>query len=134
MLDRVRESNSDFSNIRYIEDFLIGVYQSKHPSPINLAVDKIVAHNGFIKINDLAHYACLSVSQLRKRFNEEVGMSPKEYSKVIRVHSIVQHLSYFPERTLTELTYQFKYFDQSHFIREFKAVMGISPKQYMKTY
>jgi AraC-like DNA-binding protein len=129
----VDETNTEEKNIKLIEDFLIRIFQDRKASPVEIAVNQIENQAGFVNINNLARAACLSVAQLRKRFNEEVGMSPKEYSRIIRTRSIIRLLTANPGQKLTDLTYRLGYFDQSHFIRDFRAVMGMSPKEYLKT-
>jgi AraC-like DNA-binding protein len=132
-LEDVHETNPDEKNIELIEDFLIGIYQERKLSSVEFAVKKIEHQRGFVNVKNLAWDTCLSIAQFRKRFNEEVGMSPKEYSRVIRIRNILQLLGADPRPTLTELTYHMGYFDQSHFIRDFRAVMGMSPKHFLKT-
>jgi AraC-like DNA-binding protein len=118
--------------INTIEKFLLKVYRNRPDSPVERALSGITSSNGFINITQLAQHSCLSPSQLRKRFNEEVGMSPKEYSKIVRVNCISQILAAEPTLHLTELTYRLGYFDQAHFIKDFKSVTGISPKKYLQ--
>lgn len=116
--------------IRKIESFLISVYREKPMSPIDIAVGDIYQKHGFVNIDQLAQKSYLSPSHLRKRFNEEVGMSPKEYSKIVRINYISGILSQSTAVHLTELTYQLGYFDQAHFINDFKSVTGVSPGRF----
>ncbi|MEZ5083281.1 MAG: helix-turn-helix transcriptional regulator [Bacteroidales bacterium] len=113
-----------------IESFLGGIFKDKSTTTIDRALHIIFQKNGFVNIRELAEKSCLSISQFRKRFNEEVGMSPKEYTKIIRIRYISEFLSQHPSLNLTQLTYKLGYFDQSHFIKDFKSVTGVSPKNY----
>lgn len=131
-IEVVQKKMSIESKLDIIESFLMDIYTKRSASTIEKALSKIIKQNGFIQIDQLAQLSCLSNSQFRKRFNEEVGMSPKEYSKVIRSKFITQVLRKNPQLKLTELTYELGYFDQAHFIKDFKSVTGYSPKHFQK--
>jgi len=115
--------------ILLIEMFLLKVFTHKNESRIDPTVNTIYQSNGFANIAELAKQACLSDAQFRRRFNEEIGMSPKEYSKIVRVNYISHLLFQNPKVKLTDLTYQLGYFDQAHFIKDFRSVTGLSPKR-----
>ena len=115
-----------------VEHFLMEICQQKQASPIDYACDIMIQSNGFVNVNKLAQTVCISNSQFRKRFNEEIGMSPKEYSKIVRFNFISELLMRNSNIKLTELTFKLGYFDQSHFIKDFRSVAGISPKNYIQ--
>ena len=123
-----------FSNIQpEVEAFLIGILQAKKDSPIELALKLLLRSDGFERIHQLAQKAGLSPAQFRKRFREEVGMSPKEYSKILRVNAVARYIRLQSDPIhFTELTYRLGYYDQSHLIKDFQAIMGVSPSQYSK--
>ena len=118
------------NKLKLIESFLVKIFNKKSTTTIEKVLGYIFQKNGFVNIKELADKSCLSISQFRKRFNEEVGMSPKEYTKIIRIRYISELLSIHPSMNLTQLTYELGYFDQSHFIKDFKSVTGVSPKNY----
>lgn len=126
----MKSSISIQEKIDLIEVFLASLLKEHPVSRVDHALDIIIHRNGFISISELASVACLSQSHMRKQFNEAVGMSPKEYSKILRINFIAKHLENNPESNLTRLSYDLGYFDQSHFIKDFKSVTGSSPKKY----
>ncbi|MEL6485347.1 MAG: AraC family transcriptional regulator, partial [Bacteroidota bacterium] len=87
--------------------------------------------NDIIRVQDIAQKLDISSVTLRNLFDEHVGVTPKELIKITRTHNVLKQCAFFNEN-LTELCYEFGYFDQSHFIKEFKSVMGITPKAYFK--
>ena len=80
-----------------------------------------------------AQKACYSVAQFRKRFGEEIGIAPKVYAKIMRVAKARNRLRSGCPASLTELGLQLGYFDQSHFVREFKSVTGVSPSVFQRS-
>ena len=130
-LEDIYSAENISAKLERIENFLTTVFKQKTDSRIDQVLYEIYRRKGFVAIEDLTGKAFLSRSQLRKRFNEEVGMSPKEYSKIVRVNHIINLLSAASDVKLTELTYRMGYFDQAHFIKDFKSVTGVSPRMYI---
>jgi AraC-like DNA-binding protein len=114
--------------IELIESFLVDQFRVQKISPIDESINAIKAANGFIEANELASKANLSNAHFRKRFKDEIGISPGQYCKIIRMNSSLNLIIKEPQRSLTELTYLLGYFDQSHFIKDFKSITGFSPK------
>lgn len=114
--------------IKIIEDFLITRFSLYDVSRIDQALDYIEATRGFISVQDIASKVGLSEPHFRKRFKEDIGLSPAQYCKIKRMHASMELLEQEPGRSLTELTYLLGYFDQSHFIKDFKSIAGSSPK------
>lgn len=129
-IEKVYHQKSTADTLECIESFLTGIYKKRSVSAVDKALEIIYQRNGFVSMDELSRKSFLSISQFRKRFNEEVGMSPKEYCKIVRTKSVTHALNNNPGVRLTELTYQMGYFDQSHFIKDFKSVMGFSPKHF----
>jgi AraC-like DNA-binding protein len=74
---------------------------------------------------------------LQKRYDEVYGMSFKQIQSNLRFQSVHQELWQILARrqpiSLTELAYRNGYFDQAHFIKDFKRYTGMTPGQYLKT-
>ena len=63
---------------------------------------------------------------------EEVGMTIKEILQTFRFNYVLQNFDALSYQTLTELSYLSGYFDQSHFIKDFKRITGKIPKLLME--
>lgn len=84
-------------------------------------------------ITSLAETTQLSQRQLERVFKEWVGISPKQYSRLLRINSARHQLKTAKSDTdLSEVALAAGYFDQAHFNREFKRVVGLTPGQYLK--
>lgn len=97
---------------------------------INHIIEMIKVSKGDIKINELSNLACLSRKQFERTFMDYIGISPKQYLKIIRLQSSIFLKSKNRDLTLTELAYESGYYDQSHFINDYRAMTGITPKQF----
>lgn len=126
---KIDREKSEEHKLEHIENFLLQQLKTSKISVVDTALQKILSTNGFVKINELSQNAALSTAQFRKRFNEEVGTSPSQYSKIVRVNAALEMIEE-NKKSFTDLTYSLGYFDQSHFIKDFKNVVGLSPKNY----
>ena len=87
-----------------------------------------------VDINTLAKKACLSRKQYERIFKANGGVSPKRFLRIIRLQHALFKKQINPRMSLTELTYDCGYYDQSHMINDFKMLTGMSPKQYFLDY
>lgn len=93
------------------------------------AISDIINSGGSISVNELARRSFLSIRQFERNFKIFSGFAPKLYSRIIRFQSAVQHYG-SSQKSLTDIAYDCGYYDQSHFIHDFKQFSGYHPKQY----
>ncbi len=127
LIESIFMANSHEEKCDIIENFLVNLFREFPSSPIESGVQYILNANGVLKIQELAPKTNLSLSQFRKRFKKEVGMSPKEFQKVIRLNAVESFLNNSDHLSLTQLAYEFGYADQSHFIKDYQTLLGTSP-------
>jgi transcriptional regulator GlxA family with amidase domain len=96
---------------------------------VHRAVHSILDAKGSVSIVQIAREHALSTRQFERKFKEFAGLSPKLYSRIIRFQSATQH-KFAGVRDLTEIAYACGYYDQSHFINDFRQFSGYSPKEY----
>ena len=73
----------------------------------------------------------ISQSALEKRFRQIVGASPKKFASIVRFKNTIK--TYDQNKSLTDLGYEAGFYDQAHFIKEFKHFTGDSPETFFKT-
>jgi AraC-like DNA-binding protein len=119
--------------VKHIEHFLLLRLSLKTKyawNRISHNIRLINQSNGRIKPDQLASETCLCRKQHERIFKEMVGLSPKQFLKVIRFQYTLYAHQHYPVESLTELAYRCGYYDQSHMINDFREFSGITPKQY----
>jgi len=86
----------------------------------------------FLSINSLEKETGFSRQYLHRVFKSSTGISIKKYQQLNRVSSVLKSLN-SKGGNLTDLAYSNGYFDQSHFINDFKQLTGYSPASYLST-
>lgn len=71
-----------------------------------------------------------SSRHLARLFRERCGLSPKGLQRILRVNSAARLMQRPGGGSLTQLAQELGYFDQSHFIHDFRAVCGVTPGGY----
>jgi AraC-like DNA-binding protein len=102
-------------------------------STISAASGLILKNYGMISIDVLARYVNMSFRNFERRFTEEVGMPPKLYARITRFFTAIEDKAQHPYKTWTDITYQYNYFDQAHFIKEVKAFSFRTPEALFRT-
>lgn len=86
---------------------------------------------GIPSIDALSQQMNISQRQLERLFQQQVGLSPKSYARLLRIDAARKALKQ-PVASLTDLGLNLGFYDQSHFIREFKTVIGMTPSAYVE--
>jgi len=83
-------------------------------------------------MEDLAARTGWSSRRLRDLFLDEVGLAPKVFQRVRRFQRALRDLHRAAARDLSELALECGYFDQAHFIHDFRAFSGMTPGAYLE--
>ncbi|MGV3630343.1 MAG: DUF6597 domain-containing transcriptional factor [Bacteroidota bacterium] len=118
--------------IRIISDFLLQRMQSSEAIDrvSKSCVEVLLQLNGQVSVDALSDQLNINRRQLERRFSSAIGLSPKQLSKIIRLQATLKMLDRGQFENLTDLAYGNGYFDQAHFIKDFKEFTGMSPKQF----
>ena len=125
------KSSSDFnSNCREVSEWLINTTDhNDYEGDMIQVVKNIIETNGKTSISNLVKSYNISERALERYFSKNIGLSPKFYSRVIRlacVFKLVQENS----NNWAQLSYLGGFYDQAHFIKDFKKFTGEEPTKY----
>lgn len=131
---RLREAPSLPARITLLEEWLLSrlaLGKVRH-ALIPASLLMLRQREGDWSIPALAQEVALSQRQLERLYQIQVGVSPKQYARLLRVEQARLALKQMHEQTTTTVAADLGFYDQAHFIREFKAVIGLTPYAYMK--
>ena len=118
--------------IKIIEDFLLKILHDSTTieNIVKTTVDALITSKGTSSINTILKDDLAKRRKLERNFKKQIGISPKQLWKVIRLHTALKMLLNKNEN-LTSIAYESEYFDQAHFIKDFKEFTGVTPKEFV---
>lgn len=136
--DGIRLANEVLSAItnedrmKMVESFLIKRLTS--PQTVDRiaksSVEVILQLNGQLSVDELSDQLNINRRQLERKFASVIGLSPKQLSKIIRLQATLKLIAANRFESLTAIAYEGNYYDQAHFIKDFKEFTGMSPKKF----
>lgn len=130
--EKVMTAKSNHERIGVLSSFFMDKLKSagNHESAIFSSVRFMMQSKGLIKVKDVADEFCLSERQFERKFKENIGLTPKIFSRVVRFGTAFQEYNNREAKTLTQIAHDCGYYDQAHFIRDFKLFSGFNPKTF----
>lgn len=99
---------------------------------IEASVNFIFNNRGTNSVDQLVKYVGYSERHIERVFIESVGLSPKKFGSIVKLHSFLKLLKAKSKRdTITGISCEAGYSDQSHLIKEFRKYTGVTPKEYL---
>jgi len=89
--------------------------------------------SGIVSVAEISDHFNIYRQKLNQSFKEAVKYTLKNFIDCVRIRACVKQKIENPEIPLTEIGYNFGYYDQAHFIRAFRNASGVSPTDYLKT-
>lgn len=97
------------------------------------ALQAINQTKGRISILELTKAVCVTEKTLQRHFLNDVGLTPKLFTRVHKFNEVIWHYNTHKNITGSDII-QLGYFDQAHFIKDFKTFSGSSPRNYFKNH
>lgn len=128
---RLQDAVNISQRVELVEEYLLKKlvrYEKKlpHVALIGNVMKEMQQRDFFDNISNVADRYGITSRYLQKLFVQHTGLSPKLYSKINRFQNSLLLVGQ-QQMSLTSIAYEAGYFDQSHFIREFKLFAGTSP-------
>jgi AraC-like DNA-binding protein len=130
--ERVALARGMSARVRIVEEMLLEALREngQRDCTIERCVQLIQNATEPIVITELASTLGLSSRQLSRRFQNAIGMTPKEFVRVHRFIRAARRMRERPDSSLTQMAYECAYFDQAHFNHEFREFAGMTPGQF----
>jgi AraC-like DNA-binding protein len=106
---------------------------ANNSSFLQYAVRQIFASNGTVGIDRLTENIHASRRYVEKLFHREIGLGPKQYARLIRVKKATMYmLEPGFNGQLTDIAHALNYYDQSHFLKDFKSIVQQTPTSFLQ--
>lgn len=131
---QVIEAKNLEQRIFIIEAFLLKcLYRfDKHEQGIDYMVNKIYYNHNQLKLTTISDELAISNRQFQRKFKESVGVSPKFFQRIARFEGILKYLLLNKQKDYLTIVLNSGYYDQSHFIKDFKTFTGEYPSLFLQ--
>ena len=130
MEDLLFECKTFDQRVFLLENFLLKNMNVPNDQ-LNRAIQLIQNSKGNIKVKSLSQHLNLSTRQLQNIFNDKIGLSPKQMARMMRFKNALSQPPADNEN-MAQYANRLGYYDESHFIHEFKMFGGMTPSKYFK--
>jgi len=128
LVDELRETEKPEDVNNKVQMYLLKKLQSTLDQlPFDRALRKLQITDNQYTMDDVALDACLSLRQFQRKCHERLGMNPKLYARIARFSKAYSMFEANQQLTWSHISHQCGYFDQMHFIKDFKEFAGITP-------
>ncbi|RPE08074.1 AraC family transcriptional regulator [Chitinophaga lutea] len=116
--------------IRLLQEVLAGMLRDDRDNVFDYCIDRINTSAGRVSIRELEAETGYGSRWLNMKFAEKLGVSPKGLCAITRFQAVFQALANHPHTILDNRQFYHLYYDQAHFIREFKRFTGWPPSRF----
>lgn len=132
IINRTKHCDSINEKIKALEEYLkIRIQHNKIKVPFFLEkiIDMLNTRKIFLpsEINEISQ---LSTRHTRRLFDRFIGVSPKKLSEIMRINNSIKLMTQKNVQDFSEIAVKSGFYDQPHFIKEFKKYTGLKPSQF----
>lgn len=131
--DRLLEAGTPEARFRVLERALLAQVArplARHPA-VTLALEEFQGASLVGTVKEVSEQTGLSQRRFIQVFREEVGLTPKLFCRILRFQEIVRLIGSDRRMEWAEAALRFGYFDQAHFVHDFRAFSGTTPTDYV---
>ncbi|WP_026631369.1 helix-turn-helix transcriptional regulator [Dyadobacter alkalitolerans] len=127
--EQLEAAESIQGKVNVVQRFFIArIRGQKNDLLIKHSVEKIKAAKGILSVKELSDNLHVSLDVFEKRFRKTVGTTPKQFADIVRMKVLIGQAT--ANKPLLDLALDAGFFDQSHFIKNFKTFTGQTPKEF----
>jgi AraC-like DNA-binding protein len=129
---RLKETGEVTNKLTILENELLVLLTNSYTAPENFrAIFNALKQENSLQIKDFCNRNNISLRQLERLYVKYVGLPASSYNTLNRFHKSLNQLLNNGYSKLSDLAYDNAYFDQMHFIKEFKRFTGNTPKSFI---
>jgi AraC-like DNA-binding protein len=129
LLDEAKETERRFQILEMWMMKATGRPLSHHPA-VNFAIPEL-ERNPNLSMSQVAAKVNLSQRRFIQVFSNEVGLTPKLFSRIQRFNQVIRSAVLSNGVDWSEIAMTFGYFDQAHLIHEFQEFSSLTPTEYL---
>lgn len=130
---RLEEASSKERMVSLLDAFFIKRFKDREVDFLSDYMVKTLYQKPGVKSHfDLEKKVGYSRRRVQQRFLESTGVTMSQFARCARFEKAADMLVQYRHQRLTDVGFDAGYYDQSHFIREFKLYAGLSPKKFVK--
>jgi len=131
--DRLWEAQAADNRFAILERALIDSSSGfERDASVRYALSEFERSNGAQRVRDVVEKTGVSWNRLLGRFQAEVGLTPKAFSRLQRFNAVLGLVDGRREVNWTQVAVACGYFDQAHFNHDFRDFTGLSPSDYLR--
>jgi len=132
--ERLSETKEIHLKFETTESFLLRKFQSKLApnAAVEYALAEIIRQPDQVNLARLNQNIGYSQKHFIAMFKRQVGIAPKAYLKIIRFQKAIGEIEQSKEVNWTEISQDCGFYDQAHFINDFKYFSGFTPEEYVR--
>ncbi|MDJ1499497.1 helix-turn-helix transcriptional regulator [Xanthocytophaga agilis] len=128
--NRLREKKTDAEQIALLDLLMqqLVQYTTTEWNDCTKIID-IIRQDNVLSVNELCDENESYYKKLERSFLKYVGYTPKHYYRIVRFNKALRQMQ-FNQKSLTAISHDCDYYDQSHFIKDFRQFTGTTPRQF----
>lgn len=132
--ERLLETKTTDGKFQILEENLLHCYlnQLQQNPFVDFAISKILSCPNQVSIKEISQNIGFSHKHVCKIFKENVGVTPKTFLKIVRFQKAIQQVEQQPFTDWSAVAHDCGFYDQSHFIADFKVFSGFTPTEYLQ--
>jgi len=131
--ERLAEASSDRARVALVERFLLVQLRRHQKADVEPLVRAVWSHEGRVTVSRLGQELGIGERRLERTFAAALGTTPKRFARLARFLHACSVLRRGRGHGLADVGLACGYYDQSHFIAEFQAFSGMTPRQFVRT-
>lgn len=124
--------SDDEQMMRQVDAFLAEHLPEPDPNVARVSeiVRMIQENRAILKVEDAVLVTGMNMRTMQRLFDRYVGVSPKSVIQRYRLHEAAEQIDQGTVEDWLDLSVSLGYYDHSHFIRDFRAIVGVAPNEY----